>query len=182
MTPGQRELVDEIEMLFEKKGREAYGEQVTMSDHSLLTAQTAEREGASDTLIAACLMHDIGHLLVAPDDAYGKHSHDEIGGRWLAERFPPGVSEPVRLHIDAKRYLCGVDPDYYERLSSASQYTLGKQGGPMPPEEQAAFTATAFHEDAVQLRQWEDGFAKRHHANVPPFDRYRPLLERVASQ
>ena len=173
-------IVDEIEELYRREGDEPYGERVTMLEHMLLTAQTAERAGASDELIAACLLHDVGHLLVEPDDEYGKHTHDEIGAAWLSDRFPAVVSEPVRLHVGAKRYLCGVDPSYHDQLSAASQYTLTKQGGPMSDEEIEAFERIPHHGDAVTLRRWEDAYGKLDDTTVPSFDRYRPLLERLA--
>lgn len=173
-------VVDEIERLYLERGSEAYGERVTMFEHSLLTAATAEAAGAADTLVAACLLHDVGHLLVEPDDEYGKHTHDEVGADWLAERFSKAVSEPTRHHVAAKRYLCAVEPGYYDELSPASQYTLSKQGGPMSEGEVRNFERLAYFADAVQLRRWEDGFAKQEAADVPDFARYRPLLERLA--
>jgi gamma-butyrobetaine dioxygenase len=181
MTFQTSRVVDEIEELYETEGDEPYGEKISIMEHMLLTAQTAEREGADDQLIAACLLHDIGHLLVEPDDEYGKHTHDEIGADWVAARFPPGVSEPVRLHVAAKRYLCGVDPSYYDELSPASQYTLSKQGGPMSADEIVGFEGLAHHEDAIRLRRWEDAFGKRSDSEVPPFTKYRLLLERLAN-
>ena len=96
-------VVDEIEALFKSRGSESYGEKVTMFEHSLLTALTAERAGADEVLIAACLLHDIGHLLVEPDDDWGKHTHDSIGADWLSQRFALAVSEPTRHHVAAKR-------------------------------------------------------------------------------
>ena len=150
-----------------------------MLKHSLLTVQAAEQAGADDELIAASLLHDIGHLLVEPDDEYGKHTHDSIGAAWLAERFPPAVSEPTRHHVAAKRYLCAIDPDYHDRLSPASQYTLTKQGGPMTPGELAAFEQLDHQPEAAQLRRWEDAFGKLDDAAIPPFAHYRSLLERL---
>ena len=147
----------------------------------LLTAQTAEASGAPEALIAACLLHDVGHLLVEPDDEYGKHTHDEIGAEWVAARFPASVSEPVRHHVDAKRYLCGVDPAYYDELSPASQYTLGKQGGPMTGSEIVAFEQLRHHREAVQLRRWEDAFAKQSVTDVPSLEHFAPVLERLAT-
>ena len=172
-------VVDEIEVLFKSRGSESYGERVTMFEHLLLTALTAEQAGADEALIAACLLHDIGHLLVEPDDEWGKHTHDSIGADWLAERFALAVSEPTRHHVAAKRYLCAVDTGYHEQLSPASQYTLTKQGGPMSPEEIVAFEKLDYHGEAIQLRRWEDAFEKLSDVAIPRFSRYRPLLERL---
>ena len=105
MTHAAISVADEVERLFVDCGDEFYGERVTMREHMLLTARVAEDEGASDELIAACLLHDIGHLLVVADDAYGKHTHDEIGVEWVSERFHTSVAAPVHLHVEAKRYL-----------------------------------------------------------------------------
>ncbi len=178
MTPAA--IVDEIEALFAAKGGESYGEAVTMFEHCLLTARTAREAGAPDPLVAACLLHDIGHLLVPPDDAYGKHAHDAIGAAWLEDRFPAAVVEPVRHHVAAKRYLCAVEPDYHAGLSAASQYTLRQQGGPMSAAEAEEFEHLAFAADAVQLRRWEDGFAKQDHGTVPEFSEFRQLLTALA--
>ena len=175
------EVVAEIESLYAAGGDEPYGEAVTMTEHMLLTAQTAASEGAPETLVAACLLHDIGHLLVAPDDEFGKHTHDSIGADWVAERFPRAVSEPVRLHVDAKRYLCAIDPDYHSRLSPASQYTLTKQGGPMSESEVARFESLEYHEDALRLRRWEDSYGKNDDTDAPPFEEFRPLIERLVT-
>lgn len=175
------ELLDEIEALYGEKGSEPYGEQVTMLEHSLLTAATARGAGASDAMVVAAFLHDIGHLLVPPDDEFGKHTHDAIGGDWLAERFPPEVSEPVRLHVDAKRYLCGIDPAYYDDLSPASQYTLGQQGGPMTPEQCAEFALRPFSKEAVELRRWEDAFGKVTGVEPATMTELRPMIADVAA-
>ena len=182
MNVGATPVVEEIEQLYERHGGELYGERVTMFEHSLLTAQTAEQAGADDALVAACLLHDIGHLLAEPDDEYGKHTHDSIGADWLAQRFPAAVSEPARHHIAAKRYLCAIDPFYHDRLSAPSQYTLTKQGGPMTPPEVEAFEQLEYHQEAVQLRRWEDAFGKLDGVAVPSFSHYRSLLEKLVTR
>jgi len=170
---------DELAALMADRGQRNYGENVTIAEHALITAATAESNGAEDTLIAACLLHDVGHWLDEPDDDFGIHSHGETGGAWVAERFPAAVAEPVRLHVDAKRYLCARDPEYHDRLSPASQYTLTKQGGPMSTEEAAAFAANPHAEDALRLRQWEDDFGKLTGVEIPPLSHFRPLLDRL---
>ena len=174
-------IVDEIEALYDAGGHQSYGEDVTMLEHSLLTALAAERAGAPDELIVACLLHDIGHLLGDADDAYGVHDHGDASGDYLATRFPTAVSEPARLHVAAKRYLCAVDPAYVNGLSQASQYTLEKQGGPMSPEEQLEFEANPHHRDGVRLRRWEDEHGKNDGLRPPTWSHFRPLLERQAA-
>ena len=150
-------LLAEIEGLFAAHGHETYGEGVTQEEHGLQAAALAEREGAPDALVVAALLHDIGHFLELADDAYGYHKHDRSGGDWLASRFGPEVSEPARLHVAAKRYLCAVDPGYLGTLSAASIHSLGKQGGPMSAAEAAEFARHPHVDAAVRLRRWDDG-------------------------
>ena len=88
---------DELSALMDDRGRLNYGENVTIAEHSLLTAAAAEQQGHHDTLVAACLMHDVGHWLDEPDDGYGIYDHGDLGGDWVAARFDAAVSEPVRL-------------------------------------------------------------------------------------
>ena len=113
-----------------------------MLAHMLQAAALAESQGAGEALVIAALLHDVGHFLQPTDDSFGYHKHDRSGGDWLATRFPPEVSEPVRLHVTAKRYLCAVEKDYFDKLSAASVYTLSQQGGPMSDTEVRAFAAT----------------------------------------
>src|SRR5262249_2488960 len=116
-------VIDEIEALFARHGGESYGEGVTMLQHSLQTAALALDEAADDALVVAALLHDVGHFLQPSDDSYGYHKHDRSGGQWLARRFGPTVSEPVRLHVTAKRYLCATEADYFGKLSAASVHS-----------------------------------------------------------
>jgi phosphonate degradation associated HDIG domain protein len=172
-------LFDEIAALFAAHGQETYGEGVTMEEHSLQTAALALAERADDALVVAALLHDIGHFIEQPDDAFGYHKHDRSGGAWLASRFPPVVSEPVRDHVAAKKYLCAVEPDYFARLSLASKHSLEKQGGPMSAPEAAAFTRQDFAERAVRLRRWDD-CGKVEGIEVPDLASYRELVTRLA--
>jgi len=170
----------EIEALYARHGGESYGEGVTMLQHALQTAALAQAEGAGDSLVVAALLHDVGHFLQPTDDSYGYHKHDRSGGDWLAKRFGPVVSEPVRLHVAAKRYLCATEPDYFGKLSAASVHSLGKQGGPMSAAEAAAFAASPHADAAVRLRRWDDG-GKREGLHVPDFPAYRQRIARLLS-
>jgi phosphonate degradation associated HDIG domain protein len=152
---------EEILGLFQERGASAYfGEDVSMIEHALQAAYFARQDGAPDALVVAALLHDIGHLVVAvPDDIadWTTDAHHEIvGSRWLAERFVTAVSEPVRLHVPAKRYLLATDPGYFSMLSPASVITLKLQGGAMSADEVAAFESEAFHKDAVRVRHCDD--------------------------
>jgi len=152
---------DEILALFQEHGSDAYfGEGVSMTEHALQAAHFAQAGGAPPALIVAALLHDVGHLIEdVPSDiadwTVDAH-HEEIGSRWLARRFRPEVSEPVRLHVPAKRYLLATDGEYFAKLSPASVITLKLQGGPMQPDEVARFKAEPFHQEAVRVRQWDD--------------------------
>jgi gamma-butyrobetaine dioxygenase len=177
--------VGQIADLFASVGAAEYlGEPVTQAAHMLQAARLAEREEAGDALVAAALLHDVGHFtgtvsgqqLMAGTD--NRHSH--AGADWLAQWFGPDVTEPVRMHVAAKRYLCAVEPGYADTLSPASVYTLGVQGGPMQGDELAEFAASPYAEDACRLRRWDDA-AKDPEAAAPPFAHFRPLLTRLVS-
>ncbi|MDX8453973.1 HD domain-containing protein [Mesorhizobium sp. VK9D] len=179
-------IVEFIADIFERRGAESYlGEPVTMSEHMLQGAWLAEQDGAPDELVAAALLHDIGHYTsefgtYSPDDVEDKH-HDEAGGEVLAPFFPPIIVECVRLHVSAKRYLCATDPTYFSKLSPASVHTLSLQGGPMSAEEVEEFRSNPFHEEAVRVRIWDEG-GKIADMKTRAFRDYVPLLERVVER
>ena len=173
-------VVAELERFFTEQGASEYlGEPVTQAAHMLQAAARAQAAGAGDALVAAALLHDVGHFTGTISGAElmqgtdNRHSH--AGADWLAAWFPEAVTEPVRLHVAAKRYLCAVEPSYFDRLSEASVYTLDVQGGPMSAEEAAAFEAGPYAEPAVALRRWDEA-AKDPDADVPEFAHYRELL------
>jgi gamma-butyrobetaine dioxygenase len=175
------EAVGIIAELFASEGAADYlGEAVTQATHMLQAAALAEEAGAPRPLIAAALLHDVGHFTgtVAGQDLMRgtDNRHSEQGANWLAQWFGPEVTEPVRLHVDAKRYLCAVEPGYLGQLSPASVYTLGVQGGPMQRDELAGFEASPFAAEACQVRRWDDQ-AKDPDAAPPPFEHFAPLLE-----
>jgi phosphonate degradation associated HDIG domain protein len=174
-------IVDHIEDVFKRRGAESYlGEQVTMAQHMLQTAQCAEQAGADDNQIVAALLHDIGHYkneisetsLAKGIDNY----HEEAGANFLEDYFPISVVEPIRQHVAAKRYLCAVKSDYFERLSPASIHTLNLQGGPMNKEEVREFEKNDYLEQCVKLRYWDED-AKDPERVHPAFSYYRPLVE-----
>lgn len=152
---------EELVKLFDSGGSAEYlGESITMKEHMLQCADLAVRDGASSELIVAALTHDIGHLLVSDALALQESNidahHDELGAKWLAERFPESVSEPVRLHVAAKRYLVSTDPNYLGKLSPASVHTFNLQGGKMSDNEIFEFRSHSVYESAIQVRLWDD--------------------------
>jgi gamma-butyrobetaine dioxygenase len=176
-------VFDDIASLFELRGQSAYhGEAVSQAEHALQAAALAEAEGAPGALVVAALLHDVGHLTAdAPEDLAdrgidGRHEH--AGASWLARAFGPAVAEPVRLHVDAKRYLCAVDPTYRAGLSPASALSLALQGGPFDADGRARFEANPHFRDAVRLRRWDDA-AKVPGLDVPGLDHYRAWVEAV---
>lgn len=178
-------LLTRLVSIYSSRGAAAYfGEAVTTIEHSLQTAHFAQASDASDALVIAALLHDIGHLIEpAPEDIADWRRdgrHEVSGSRWLATYFGPEVCEPVRLHVPAKRYLCATDSTFMARLSSASIRTLKLQGGPMSGAESSAFEAESFHQDAVQLRHWDDQ-GKIAGLRTPGFLHYRGLIERLST-
>ena len=175
--------VDAIFDLLETRGQASYfGEPVSQLEHALQCAHFATEEGASNELVAAALLHDVGHLLhTQGEDAVGQGvdtAHEELGRACLASYFGPSVTRPIAMHVAAKRYLCATDPSYVAQLSPASLQSLQLQGGPMSPEEVTQFESDDFAKDAVRLRRWDD-LAKIQGKSVPPLGHYRKVLESV---
>ncbi len=178
-----REILDEIRTLFAEKGNDMYaGEPVSQTEHALQAASAAEQEQASPELITAALLHDVGHLL-------HKHSedcaiqgvddlHERIGAAWLKQHFPEAVTEPIRLHVDAKRYRCATDEEYLSRLSPASVLSLELQGGPFDAREQKQFENNPWCEEALRLRTWDEA-AKIPGLATPDLEYFLTFVQRV---
>jgi [1-hydroxy-2-(trimethylamino)ethyl]phosphonate dioxygenase len=171
----------QIRRLFAERGDSAYGgEAVSQREHALQAAHFARESGATAALITAALLHDVGHLLHhlperAPDDGVDD-VHEELAGRWLARWFGADVVAPVRMHVDAKRYLCAVEPEYQQQLSPPSLVSLALQGGPMTSDEVEAFRESPHAAAAVALRRWDDA-AKDPTLVVAGVDEYVSVLE-----
>jgi len=153
--------IAELKYLFESVGSSQYDPAVTQEEHALQTATLAERAGASDEMVVAAFLHDVGHLILdehaGNDDFLSKdESHESHGAQYLSSAFPKSVTEPIRMHVPAKRYLCATDKEYWNGLSDASKRSLDVQGGPFSESEAEAFISQPFAKEAVQLRLWDD--------------------------
>jgi len=171
---------DLIEMLT-SKGSAMYGnEAVTQLAHALQCAWLAEKSGETAATITACLFHDIGHM-VLEDDAEAAEDgidlrHEDVGADHLAKWFGPDVTQPVRLHVDAKRYLCATEPTYFSTLSPASVTSLEVQGGPFGTRAAEHFAAQPFVREAIRLRRWDD-HAKDPRVETPTVAHFRPYID-----
>jgi len=178
-------FVDAALALFDRLGGSTYGEAVTQMEHALQTAHHARSGGETEAVVAAALLHDIGHLLQKQgEDAADRGIdtvHERIGAAWLAQGFGPEVTEPVRLHVDAKRYLTTREPGYAEALSGASRQSLALQGGPMSEAEADAFEGLAAFEGAISLRRYDE-LGKAEGVTIAPMADYRDMLIALASR
>jgi phosphonate degradation associated HDIG domain protein len=178
-----RQTVERVLRLFAERGDRHYGENVTERQHALQTAHFAQQAGEPPALVAACLLHDYGHLVHNLGEDIAEQGvdahHEELGARALAKEFAPEVVEPIRLHVAAKRYLCGREASYREGLSESSRLSLELQGGPMTPAEADAFEKHPHFEAALKLRHYDD-MGKVPGLATPSFEDYRPLLEAFA--
>ena len=170
------DIIDHIFDIWRRQSHLDYGESVATVEHMLQCAVFAERDDAEDTLVAATVLHDIGHLLHGlPEDIADQGVdglHEEVGAEWLSRHFVPAVSEPTRLHVPAKRYLCAVEPSYFDTLSPSSVQSLALQGGPFTADDVAAFEQHDHWEDAVRLRRYDD-MGKIPGMATPDLEHYR---------
>lgn len=166
-----------IAALFSQHGTAYYGgEAISQTAHALQCAQLAEQAGESKALIVAALLHDVGHLMLAESSTTDMR-HQEAGADALAALFGAEVTEPVRLHVAAKRYLCAVDPAYFDTLSPVSVHSLQLQGGVYDADQAAAFAATPHAMEAVRLRRYDD-LAKVVDLATPPLTHYLDMAAR----
>jgi len=174
-------IIDFILELFARRGAEEYmGEAVSMSQHMEQSAACAVADGAGDSLVIAALLHDIGHFIGEhPIEALENgvdNLHETVGASYLEAYFPASITEPIRLHVAAKRYLCATDEKYFACLSDASVNSLKVQGGPMNAVEVEQFEANPYHQDAVKLRLYDDD-GKVAGLTIKPVTDYRAMLE-----
>lgn len=169
-------LRQELLEIFAGRATRRYGlSEINQLQHALQAAALAEADRAPPATVLASLLHDVGHMIhqLGEDPAARgvDDVHEELGARWLAERFGPEVSEPVRLHVAAKRYLCAAEPDYFGKLSPDSVRSLALQGGPMSADEVEEFQRHPQFTEAVRLRRYDEA-AKDPRARTPDFDHF----------
>jgi phosphonate degradation associated HDIG domain protein len=171
--------VDDILDLYERRGARMYGsEPVSQTEHALQCAMLAAEGGASAELIAACLLHDVGHLIAELPHCLERDTddvHQYLPIPFLRGTFADAVLEPIRLHVDAKRYLCQVERSYWDTLSPASRHSLELQGGRFDALAAERFLARPFAWDAIRLRRWDD-FAKVAGRATPGLRDFEPVL------
>jgi len=177
--------IDEIVRLYRTRGFSRYGQEaINQERHALQCGLLAQQAGASWELTAAALLHDLGHLLAEelPEQAPARDlRHEQVPIRFLRGLFPDAVLQPIRLHVEAKRFLCAMDPDYEASLSPASRHSLQLQGGAFRPDEAARFILQPHALDAVDLRRWDDQ-AKSPTRITPGWDHFAGVLRRASRE
>ncbi len=175
----------EVLSLLHTRGAQQYGsEAVNQLEHALQCAQLAQQAGEAPATVVAALLHDLGHLLVPAGDVAAKDQSDNDDLHqfralpFLRALFTDAVLEPIRLHVDAKRYLCQAEPEYWASLSAASKRSLELQGGRFDERQARSFLEQPCAAEAIRLRRYDDQ-AKEPGKKVPDLDQYRRLLEQV---
>ena len=176
-------ILAEVSLLFSSYGNARYGgEAVSQLEHALQCAQLAERAGETDETVVAAFLHDLGHMIVADPVKYAEMTssgmddrHQHVPVPFLSSIFTDAVLEPIRLHVDAKRFLCATSEAYWDTLSPASKRSLEIQGGPFSEEAAKAFAALPYSEEAVRLRRYDDQ-AKVPNVSTPELAHYFKLM------
>ncbi len=179
-------IVDFIGGIFDRRGDEEYlGEPVTMAEHMLQGATIAEQNGQPEEIIVGALLHDIGHFTsefgtFSMDDTEDRY-HEEAGAEVLEQFFPSVITDCVRYHVAAKRYLCATKPEYFNRLSEASIHSLNLQGGPMDAEEVAEFEKNPNLKQIVAVRYLDEA-GKRDDMDTPDYWHFAPMVQRMVDK
>lgn len=176
-------VVSVVELLKQAGAHRYGGEPVSQLDHALQCALLAESEDAPEALVVAALLHDLGHLMHDLGENAAQHGVDDrhqVRALHLLKRvFDSAVLEPIRLHVDAKRYLCCVDSTYHDALSPASKMSLELQGGAFSVEDAKHFITQPYARDAARLRTWDDR-AKIPRQPTPELAHYTKIMKRCA--
>ena len=185
-TLDRTNIVAFLEDIFERRGGEEYlGEPVTMAQHMLQGATIAQQNGQRDVIILAALLHDVGHFtsefgMFSMNDTQDKF-HEDAGAEILEQFFPTLVTDCVRYHVAAKRYLCATRPSYFDRLSDASVHSLNLQGGPMSDEEVKEFEKNPNLKDIIAVR-FLDEAGKHPDMETPAFSHFAPLVQTIVDR
>jgi predicted HD phosphohydrolase len=175
------QVIEEILNAYATCGHLDYGEHISMQEHMLQAAHLAERNGESDTVVVATLLHDYGHLICnMPNNTFEDgmdNFHEQLGAKSLENWFGKEIIGAIALHVDAKRYLCSASPGYRNKLSQASITTLAVQGGPMNEQEMTWFREQKGHQMALKVRIYDDQ-GKDPHMERPGLDHYIPMLRK----
>jgi phosphonate degradation associated HDIG domain protein len=184
-------VIEELQLFFQTKGNEVYGEDVTITQHSVQSGQLAEKAGFDEDVVVAAFLHDIGHffdnnenMTVSKEDGnsevLGTLSHEKIGAEYLRKNgFSEKIAALVEGHVQAKRYLTFKNPEYYHELSEASKQTLVFQGGKMNADEAVAFEQNPYFELSIQMRKWDE---EAKEANIPVKDELKYFMDLVKKQ
>lgn len=170
--------VKTIESLFLQKGSDAYfGEEVSQYEHAAQCFLLAQSVSDNVALHIAGFVHDIGHMLADDEEGFGRMDHDLLGAQWLTKNgFEELIVATALHHVNAKRYLCFVDSQYYNLLSEASKFTLSKQGGVMTEDQARGFEKQAYFKEIIQLRRWDEQ-AKMSEVDLPPLSFFLDIIE-----
>lgn len=179
-------IVDFLGGIFDRRGSEEYlGEPVSMGEHMIQGATIAEKNGQSEEIIVAALLHDIGHFTgefgtFSMEDTEDRF-HEEAGAKVLERFFPSVVTDCVRYHVAAKRYLCATKPEYFRRLSEASIHSLNLQGGPMSSQEIDEFEKNPNLEQIIAVRYLDDA-GKSPDMEIPDYWHFAPMVQRIVDR
>lgn len=189
-TPGEEltkhNIVEFLGSIFDRRGGEEYlGEPVSMGQHMLQGATFAEQNGQPDEIVVAALLHDVGHFTsefgtFTMDDTEDRH-HEEAGAQVLDRFFPAIITDCVRYHVAAKRYLCATKEEYFSRLSEASVHSLNLQGGPMSADEVAEFEKNPNLKQIIEVRYLDDA-GKIPDMETPDFWHFAPRIQRIVDE
>ncbi|KIC22421.1 (R)-1-hydroxy-2-trimethylaminoethylphosphonate oxygenase [Leisingera sp. ANG-Vp] len=182
----QDNIVAFIGDIFDRRGDEEYlGEPVTMTEHMLQGATIAEQNNQPEEIIVGALLHDIGHFTsefgtFSMDDTEDRF-HEEAGAEVLEQFFPSVITDCVRYHVAAKRYLCATKPEYFDRLSEASIHSLNLQGGPMNAEEVAEMEKNPNLKQIIAVRYLDEA-GKRADMETPDYWHFAPMVQRMVDK
>ena len=154
-------------------------------NHTFAVAAIVHELGLDSDAVIAALLHDIGHFIgefgsFSMDDVEDRF-HEESGAKLLQDLFPQLIVDCVRFHVPAKRYLCKVEPAYFNDLSEASVHSLKLQGGPMTDQEVSVFENNPHCDAIVKVRRYDD-MSKIPEQVTPSFSHYAPFIQQVVDR